>query len=127
MADGRMFTDYRPRCDANLQFQAPMSGSHDYRQFLIANGQRIIDEDRAAAAATALCTPCVQPYDQGTMAPEVDRFVCDKVSCARVASSAAASYGASWPSVAIGTGRDYGMTAGNQRSALAAGFAGSQS
>ena len=102
MADGRMFTDYRPRCDANLQYQAPMSGSHEYRQFLIANGQRIIDEGRSAAAASALCGPCVQPYDQGTMAPEVDRFVCDKLSCARVTVPGAN------PALAIGTGRDYG-------------------
>jgi hypothetical protein len=103
MADGRLFTDYRPRCDRNLQYAAPMAGSWDYRQFLIGNGEKIIDADRATAAAFAKCAPCVQPYDVGTMAPEADRVVCDKVSCSRVKPAKPSAY-------AIGTGREYGST-----------------
>lgn len=105
MADGRLFTDYRPRCDANLQFQAPMSGSHEYRQFLISNGQTIIDANRSAAASIAMCGPCVSPLYLTTMVPEVDRVVCDKVSCSRV------RYPANTSGMGIGTGREYGMTA----------------
>lgn len=103
MADGRLFTDYRPRCDINLQYAAPMAGSWDYRQYLIHNGDKIIEANRAAAVSHAGCAPCVQPYDQGTMAPEADRVVCDKVSCARVRPPKASPFG-------IGTGRDYGTT-----------------
>jgi hypothetical protein len=98
-----MFTDYRPRCDRNLEYAAPMAGSWDYRQYLIGNGEKIIDANRAAAAQVALCAPCVQPFDQGTMAPDADRVVCDKVSCTRVKPVNPSPYG-------IGTGRDYGMT-----------------
>jgi hypothetical protein len=112
MADGRLFTDYRPRCDANLQFAAPMSGSHEYRQFLIHNGQNIIDASRSAAATVAACGPCVSPLGRGTMAPELDRVVCDKVSCSRVRVRAPGAGGedggAGIPG--IGTGREYGMT-----------------
>ena len=106
MADGRLFTDYRPRCVANLQYAAPMSGSQDYRLFLIGNGAQIMEQNRAAAAAAAHCAPCVQPYNRGTMVPEIDRVVCDKVSCAR---TPVAEAGASGPGGfgGIGTGRAY--------------------
>ena len=82
-----------------------MSGNYDYRQHLISNGAQIIQRDRAAAAAASFCAPCVQPYNTGTMAPETDRFVCDKVSCARVATT-----GGGQTPFAIGTGREYGQT-----------------
>ena len=105
MADGRLFTDYRPRCDANMQFAAPMSGSYEYRQFLISNGQNIIDANREAASSVAACGPCVSPLYRATMVPEADRVVCDKVSCARITTQdGRGGYG-------IGTGREYGMTA----------------
>jgi len=105
MQDGRLFTDYRPRVDANLQFAAPMSGSFEYRQFLIQNGQHIIDANRSAASAIASCGPCKQPVYRGTMVPEVDRFVCDKVSCARTGVQDGRG------GAGIGTGREYGLTA----------------
>lgn len=96
MADGRLFTDYRPRCDANSEYMAPMSGNYEYRQYLIQNGTKILDKNRAAAAAAAACKPCANP---STMVPEVARFVCDKVSCGVVQVPGASSqYG-------IGTGR----------------------
>ena len=108
MADGRLFTDYRPRCDINLQYAAPMAGSFDYRQYLIGNGSKIIDANRAAAASVAMCAPCVAPYDQGTMAPDADRVVCDKVSCVRVKPEHPSPFG-------IGTGRQYGATPQTRR------------
>lgn len=99
MSDGRLFTDYRARCDVNLQWQKPMDSSYDYRQFLIGNAESLMDGQRGAAHAKAYCGPCVKPYDQGTVLPEKDAFVCDKVGCRKEAGAQGG----------IGTGRDYGM------------------
>lgn len=107
MADGRLFTDYRPRCVVNLQYAKPMTGSQDYRQFLIQNGSQIMDQNRAAASKVAFCAPCVKPWNQGTMAPEADRVVCDKVSCSRVP---VPTVPGAQPGLAFGTGREYGGT-----------------
>lgn len=82
MADGRLFTDYRPRCDIAMQFAAPMTSSFEYRKWMIENGQRILDHQRHTAFAIAKCAPCSVP---ATMPLEKDRFVCNKVSCVRVA------------------------------------------
>lgn len=108
MADGRLFTDYRPRCDRNLAYAAPMTGSWDYRQFLIGNGDRIIDVDRTRLERVARCAPCVPGH--GTMAPEADRVVCDKVSCTRIQPGKPNPF-------AIGTGREYGFVLDEARSA----------
>lgn len=100
MADGRLFTDYRPRCDTNLQYrQQPMTGSYEYRQFLIANGEKLIGEQRSQAYRGAYAGPCVQPFDRGTVLPERDAFVCDAVTCRRVEGDP----------TGLGTGRQYGM------------------
>lgn len=100
MADGRLFTDYRPRCDINLQYrQQPMTGSFDYRQFLITNGEKVIGQHRSQAYRGAYAGPCVQPYNKGTVLPEKDAFVCDAVTCRRVEGDP----------TGLGTGRQYGM------------------
>jgi hypothetical protein len=96
MSDGRLFTDYRPRCDINMEYMAPMSGDYDYRQHLIKNGASILQKMRSDAAAASACKPCSQP---STMVPEVTRFVCDKVSCGLVKVPGASSQ------LGIGTGR----------------------
>jgi hypothetical protein len=103
MSDGRLFTDYRPRCVVNLEHAKPMMGSQEYRIFLIGNGKSLIDSRRSEAASRAACVPCKSPYEQGTMAPEVDRVVCNKTSCARVAVKSDPSSGQS----PIGTGIQY--------------------
>lgn len=102
MADGRLFTDYRPRCDIQMQFQAPMSGSYEYRQWLIANGKRIADHQRAMAREMTCCAPCKDPLPIGTMLPETDQVICDKVGCTRVRMPGAKG------GLSLGTGRDYG-------------------
>ena len=88
MADGRLFTDYRPRCDIADQFanvnSIPTSGSYEYRQWLIHNGQRIIDHHRALAIENAWCTPCSKIP---TMPIEKDYFVCSKTACTRATST----------------------------------------
>lgn len=104
MSDGRLFTDYRPRCDIQLEFQSPMSGSYEYRQWLITNGRdiqkfhRSIAEDRAA-----YCEPCKSPLPIGTMVPESDHVVCDKLGCSRVKDPSINS-----SMLTSGTGRAYG-------------------
>lgn len=98
MADGRLFTDYRPRCDINLEHSAPMAGTHEYRQHLIRNAADVIAAHRQSAFKAAYSGPCVQPFDKGTMLPEADAFKCDAVSCRRVSVS----------KDGLGTGRDYG-------------------
>jgi hypothetical protein len=103
MNDGRLFTDYRPRCVGELAYKAPMSGSYEYRQFLISNGKAIIDQQRTDAYQGAACGPCGEPFDVSTMVPEVDRVVCDKVSCVRLGVP-------QQPQRGIGTGREYGST-----------------
>jgi hypothetical protein len=99
MSDGRLFTDYRPRCDRELDRAPVMTGTHAFRQSLIQNGDKIIAEDRRAAFTKAYSGPCVQPFDRGTMLPEADRFVCNAVGCARVQGD----------KDGLGTGRDTGM------------------
>lgn len=100
MADGRLFTDYRPRCDVQLLDKAPAWGSFEHRQHLIHNADAVMQQHRQSARQRSYCGPCVDPYDAGTVAPEQDRFVCTATTCSRVATGAANG---------IGTGRDYGM------------------
>ena len=111
MSDGRLFTDYSPRCVRNLKYAQAGIGSQDLRLFLINNGIKIMEQDRSAAAKVAFCAPCKQPWSQATMAPETDRFVCDKVSCSRVAVPLVPG---AQPGLSIGTGREYGSLGGDQ-------------
>lgn len=84
MADGRLFTDYRPRCDIAGQFQgAPVNGSYEYRQWLIHNGARVMDYHRSLAVSSARCAPCTKIP---TMPIEKEMFVCSKASCKTVPS-----------------------------------------
>jgi hypothetical protein len=119
MADGRLFTDYRPRCVADMSYQPDepqFQGSYAYRQFLIHNADAVIADMREQSRAAAYSGVCKSsdPRAAGTMLPEGDRFECDKVACRRVATSAGASGAPS-----LGTGRDYGDDgpAGPQRAA----------
>jgi hypothetical protein len=109
MSDGRLFTDWRPRCDIQLEHQSPMTGTHDYRQFMINNAQSIVDSQRQSAFKRAFCGPCVRPYAIGTMVPEKDAFVCDKINCKRVGA------GPGQACAGIGTGRSYGSLPCNKR------------
>lgn len=104
MADGRLFTDYRPRCDLNyvvegLTADKPMT-SYAYRQYLIKNAGGIMNDQRSSAYSLAQCGPCMTPYDQGTMAPEKYIVKCDGQSCAVRLNDARG----------IGVGREYGTT-----------------
>lgn len=102
MADGRLFTDYRSRCDVqdSMELGELRLGSHEFRQHAIRNSESILARQRGIAFARAYCAPCVQPYNSGTMLPERDAVVCNSSTCARVPVS-----DSGW-----GTGRLYGTT-----------------
>jgi hypothetical protein len=108
-----MFTDYRPRCDADMGFQSEQSalqGSYAYRQYMIHNAERVIAHMRDQSHAAAYSGLCKNPYDVGTMLPEGDRVVCDKVACRRVPGAPGG----------VGTGREYGQGSEQTQRARAA-------
>jgi len=91
MADGRAFTDYRPRCavfaelmDKVAAVGAP-SSAYESRMYIQRNAESWMENDRAAALARmAPCAPCSRPTgDPATMLPERYVVRCDGVSCSR--------------------------------------------
>jgi hypothetical protein len=83
MSDGRHFTDYRPNCYVNNLIRAEngLQNSYQYRLFLSQNAKQLMDINRQHACVKNCCTPCQQPFEPGTMLPEVNKWVCDKHSC----------------------------------------------
>lgn len=83
MNDGRNFTDYRPRCISNFQDLPPnvRNGSYEYRQFMIANAEKIIKDNRLKSYESNRCGPCVNPFNQGTMVPEQLIQKCNSSTC----------------------------------------------
>lgn len=79
MADGRHFTDYRPRCFAN--FTETNMNSYQYRQYMINNAESIISNNKSVASSNNACGPCMEPFDQGTMLPEQTIVKCDTQTC----------------------------------------------
>ena len=83
MSDGRHFTDYRPRCtqayDNKLKDQ--LMSSYDYRMFLTQNAENIINKNAFNAYMTNRCGPCVEPYNEGTMLPELEQQICNTRTC----------------------------------------------
>ncbi len=104
MADGRLFTDYRPRCVLNFIYppvNSPFLDSYKYRQHLIHNADDIINEMRAESYREAVCAPCVDTVDgNGTMLPEHSLQICDGRTCRKELND---PYG-------LGTGRVYGKS-----------------
>lgn len=82
MADGRHFTDYRPRCLTNYAFPTdrPMS-SYEYRQYLVHNATELMQQNKRAFYKTNSCGPCVEPFNVGTMLPEQNMVECDASTC----------------------------------------------
>jgi len=82
MADGRNFTDYRPRCLVNYIFpNDQVLNSYEYRQYLIHNADALIKENQMRSYKQNACGPCVEPYDIGTMLPEQSMVVCGASTC----------------------------------------------
>lgn len=97
MSDGRQYTDYRPSFVTQLCDQPTMSSSHDFRQYQIHTANDKMTLERHMALNNVRLQNSI-PYDEvGTMLPEQDTFVCDKISCKRVDTG--------YPCLGLGTGR----------------------
>lgn len=104
MADGRAFTDYKPRCAVHSTLMEaehagrPMN-SYELRQFLINNAENIMEQSRTFAQQQNTCGPCVQPWNQGTMLAEQSTVKCNTSTCSVTVNN---------PN-GLGRGRDYGI------------------
>jgi hypothetical protein len=66
MDDGRAFTDYRSSCYINdiIRVKNGITNSYDYRQFLINNGNELINAIRLYNIQKSACRSCdAQPID----------------------------------------------------------------
>lgn len=105
MADGRMFTDYRPRCianfavagGANVEGNFDLPNSYEYRQYLTKHASEIIAKNREMAYQNNSCGPCTNPYNEGTMLPEKNMIKCDANKCSFYSNDA----------TGLGLGRQY--------------------
>lgn len=88
MADGRAFTDYRPRCNIfydiveNTNKEGFVS-SHESRMYLQRNAEKEMERQRYEAIKNlAPCAPCKRPLDDmGTMLPEKYIVKCNEITC----------------------------------------------
>lgn len=91
MADGRAFTDYRPRCIVNSELMTKVSNSgkmqssYESRMYLQQNAEQVMQQERIRAVERLVpCAPCKRPLnDAGTMLPERYVVRCDGVTCSR--------------------------------------------
>jgi hypothetical protein len=84
MADGRLFTNWRPKCaQAYIDMQGKMMSSYDNRQNLITNAVDIMKQNAASAYNAAKCGPCYEnpDWNTGTMLPERIIQVCTPNAC----------------------------------------------
>jgi hypothetical protein len=92
MSDGRVFTDYRPRCSVNAELlndlatKNMMRSSYESRMFLQENAEVIMQRSRAQSLNNlAPCAPCNRPFsDAGTMYPQQYVVKCSATSCEKV-------------------------------------------
>lgn len=80
--DYRAFTDYRPRCaQVYAQTQAnQFASSYEMREWFIHNGDALIKQN-AVDAYTKMQCACTQPYEPGTMLPELQKQTCTDRVC----------------------------------------------
>lgn len=89
MADGRAFTDYRPRCAVNAELfnllaKANMvASSYESRMYLQQNADQFMEYEKNKAIEKSVpCAPC-NAATPSTMLPESYVVKCDAVSCQR--------------------------------------------
>lgn len=91
MADGRSFTDYRPRCAVNGELLQQVIGknmvgsSYESRMFLQHNAEQMMDFERNKAIQRLVpCAPCTRSFqDEGTMLNERYVVRCNGITCTR--------------------------------------------
>ena len=83
MADGRLFTDYRPNYEMNRYIESgnKLKNTHDYRLFLSRNAEKIIQKNQDYVYMKNGGGRCVEPYHIGTMLPEKTRVKCNQHTC----------------------------------------------
>jgi hypothetical protein len=83
MSDGRHFTDYKPRCLQNqyLRQKNNLPSSYDYRQYLITNASKLIEDERTLVYKENTCYPCFDFNEHGTMLPEINMVQCNDKVC----------------------------------------------
>ena len=82
MHDGRMFTDYRPRCTTQFELTKQGATSFEQRQELIHTAKDLIARNASTAAAGTHCGGCkFTPKDVGTMLPEKRMQQCNSRTC----------------------------------------------
>jgi hypothetical protein len=86
-----------------LTADKPMN-SYAYRQYLINNAGSLLNQSRTSAYQGAVCGPCMQPYNVGTMMPEMYKTVCDGQACSKKLVDPRG----------LGVGRDYGAGEGEE-------------
>ena len=61
MSDGRIFTNYGPNCKLNNSIikKNNLKDTYEYRQYLINNGEALIEANRTTNAAQNGCKSCV--------------------------------------------------------------------
>jgi hypothetical protein len=91
MADGRAFTDYRPRCPVNAELLNAVNAnglpqsSYESRMYLQQNAEAFMQQERMKAVERLIpCAPCRRPAtDAGTMLPERYVVRCTPTTCTR--------------------------------------------
>lgn len=83
MADGRHFTDYRPRCYGQylVKYENQIPTSFDYRMYLTRHANDIMKKNAVDAYIQNKCGPCMEPYNEGTMANEKSKQECNTRTC----------------------------------------------
>jgi hypothetical protein len=82
MQDGRMFTDYRPRCTIQYQMKnEKMQNSYDSRLFLINNAEKLMKMNDDIVNDKVNCNRCFDIKEDGTMLQEKNLVKCNKKTC----------------------------------------------
>ena len=83
MDDARHFTDYRPVCHLNnlIKAENSVSNSFNYRNFLQQNAEQLMEINRKHACMKNCCGPCAEPFQNGTMLPELNKWSCNANTC----------------------------------------------